>query len=479
MIPTLCSDIRGGEYLTEITAEAFYCPNEDAIVRGRDGQQAPGPDGTVIMTAVCSLCGGKVRKVVFPDEEPSPESPAAPSLLTMPEPGLVKQVEGTVFPTLGTDSSIGTIQRPSPKFWNAYAKAVSLKLPPEFLKNIDTVASLSWYSYLDDAQKQALLDRFRDSGTLEIPDDAFGIARANPKEGGASAMSGTEMSAAALSEVSGFARILASPEIMLLASRFWDAKEYDADYDGMHLSVRLRDWETSPFEKGSERSRAKGEIHEVRATVGGLPIAVLTAQWSTADGLVDRSSKYMSKPPDAFELVLHEFGYYSHQSFKSYIKYTGPDLAAAIERILMDAPANVGHIWLRGGVIGYTLEGGGAEDWPDAGPHTTMIDAAKLPKSFLAPFWKAPIVKKGKKLKEIPIEESDLERIQAKIDAKEAQFNRYIEKLYADDIELAKKLDLSPVGVAKLMGDKDYEQLLKERDDLMWAEAPTTSLEPR
>ena len=462
---------------------------DDAIVRGIDAQESPGPDNTTIVTATCALCGGKVRKIIFPDEKVPPEPPATPQPPpAVPPPELVKQVEGTPFPTIGTDSSVGTIQRPSPKFWDAYARAVSMKLPPEFLKNIDTVASLSWYSYLDDKQKQGFIDRFKEAGTLEIPDDAFDITRNNPKAEGASAMSGTEKSAAALSEVSGFARILDSSEVMGLAIRFWDAREYDADYEGMHLSVRLHDWETRPFEKGAEKSRAKGEIHEVRATVGGIPIALLGSRWKNEDPgeggqdipWIKRPDKYMSKPPPAFTLTLYDAGYYSHKDYKSFVKHPSPVLAAAIERILMSAPTNVGHIWLKDDVIGYTLKGGGTswKPWLKPEGHEIMFETTKLPKKFIAPFWKAPIVRKGKPIKEIPVEESDLERIQAKIDAKEAGFNKYIEKLYEDDNELAKKLDLSPVGVAKLMGDKEYEALLKQRDEIMWAEAPTASLEP-
>ena len=111
--------------------------------------------------------------------------------------------------------------------------------------------------------------------------------------------------------------------------------------------------------------------------------------------------------------------------------------------------------------------------WPKPDEYGIMFETAKLPKRFIAPFWKAPVVRKGKPIKEIVVEESDLERVQAKIDAKETEFNKYIEKLFDDDIELAKKLELSPLAVARLMGDTEYEALLKRRDELMWAEVPT------
>jgi hypothetical protein len=398
----------------------------------------------------------------------------------VPEPELVKQVEGTPFPTVGLESQTGTIQRPSPKFWDAYARAVSMKLPPEMVRNIDTVASLSWYNYLDDKQKQDFIDRFTETGSLEIPDDAFDITRNNPKAEGVSAMSGTEKSAAALSEVTGFARMLDSPELMGLAIRFWDAKEYDADYEGMHLSVRLHDWETRPFEKGAEKSRAKGEIHEVRATVGGVPVAELQSLWPDKDKFISRPNKYMMKPPARFKLTLYDAGYYSHSAFKSFVKHPSPVLAVAIERILMDAPTNVGHIWLKDDVIGYSLKGGGTAwlPWSKPDEHKIMFETTKLSKKFIAPFWKAPIVRKGKPIKELPMEESDLDRVQAKIDAKELVFTKYIEKLYVDDVELGKKLEMGPTDVARLMGDTEYEDLLKQRDELMWAELPTATLEP-
>lgn len=481
---TLCS--RGGEYLTEITADAFYCPKDDAIVRGKDSQQAPGPDKTVMVSATCSLCGAKVYKTIYPDEGVPPAPPAMPQppQAPAPQPELAKQVEDGLFPTPGTDAYVGTIQRPTPVFWDAYAKVLSKKLPPEMLGNISTVASLSWYNYLTDGQKQGFLDRFKETGILEVPDDTFDITRRNPKGEGASAMSGTERSAAALSEASGFARILDSPEIMGLAIRFWDAKEYDADYEGMHLTVRMQDFVTSPFEKGVEKSRARGEICEVRATVGGVPVARLQSLWPGEQEDVDegeqpfvgRPNRYMVKPPARFKLSLYDAGYYSHSDYKSFVKHPSPVLAAAIQRILMSAPTDVGHISFKDDAIIYSHSterlGVIRSGWPNADEHEIMFQAAKLPKSFIGPFWKPPVVRKGKPIKEIPVEESDLERIQARIDAKETDFNRYIEKLYQDDNDLAMKLDLSPVGVARLMGDGEYEILLKQRDELMWAEAP-------
>ena len=296
-------------------------------------------------------------------------------------------------------------------------------------------------------------------------------------------MSGTERSAAALSEVSGFARILDSPEITGLAIRFWDAKEYDADYEGMHLSVRLHDWVTTPFMKGAEKSRAKGEIIQVRATVGGIPIAELEAQWPRTDKQEDelhtheqRPGRYVSKPPERFELMLYDAGYYSHSEYKSFVKHPSPVLAAAIERILMAGPTDLGHISLKDDVIAY--HGKRTDKWVDAREYLLLIPVKDTPKRFVNPFWKPPVIRKGKQVEEIPIEESDLERIQGKIDVKETAFNKYIEKLYEDDAELAKKLDLSPVGVAKLIGDNEYEALLKQRDEIMWSEAPTASLGP-
>jgi len=475
--------------VTEITVEAFYCSKDDSIVRGKDAHESPGPDKSILVTATCTLCGGKVYKTVYPDESVPPAPPATPQPPpAVPEPELVKQVEGTPFPTVGLESQTGTIQRPSPKFWDAYARAVSMKLPPEMVRNIDTVASLSWYNYLDDKQKQGFIDRFTETGSLEIPDDAFDITRNNPKAEGVSAMSGTEKSAAALSEVSGFARMLDSPELMGLAIRFWDAKEYDADYEGMHLTVRLHDWTTRPFEKGAEKSRAKGEIHEVRATVGGVPIAELSSLWpgeaedvdEGKQAFVHRPDRYMVKPPVRFKLKLWDAGYYSHKDYKSFVKHPSPVLAAVIERILMSAPTNVGHIWLKDDVIGYSLKGGGTswKPWLKPDEHEIMFEAAKLPKKFIAPFWKAPIVRKGKPIKELPMEESDLDRVQAKIDAKELVFTKYIEKLYIDDVELGKKLEMGPTDVARLMGDTEYEDLLKQRDELMWAELPVAKLEP-
>jgi len=457
-------------------------------VRGIGAQQSPGPDKTVMVTATCSLCGGKVYKTLYPDEGAPPAPPAMPqpTLAPAPQPELAKQVEGGPFPTPGTDTYVGTPQRPTSVFWDAYAKELSKKLPPEMVRNISTVASLSWYNYLTDEQKQGFLDRFKESGTLEIPDDAFNIPRTNPKEGRASAMSGTEKSAAALSEASGFARIVDSPEIMGLAIRFWDAKEYDADYDGMHLSVRLHDWVSSPFEKGAEKSRVKGEIHEVRATVGGVPVALLESLWPDEHGVTrievlrTRPDRYMTKPPVMFKLTLYDAGYYSHSEYKSFVKHPSPVLAAAIERILMTGPAELGHISLKDDVISYSLikssnrlSPWASPEWNKPEGHAITFQSVNLRKSFISPFWKAPLVRKGKPIKEIPVEESDLERIQAKIDAKETDFNRYIEKLYQDDNDLAMKLDLSPVGVAKLMGDTEYEALLKQRDELMWAEVPT------
>jgi len=279
--------------------------------------------------------------------------------------------------------------------------------------------------------------------------------------------------------------MLDSPELMGLAIRFWDAREYDADYEGMHMSVRLHDWTTSPFEKGAEKSRAKGEIHEVRAAVGGVPVALLQSLWpgkiSDRDELIDRPSRYMPKPPERFKLTLYDGGYYSHSDFKSFIKHPSPVLAAAIERILMSAPTNVGHIWLKDDVIGYTLKGGGTswKPWLKPDKHGVMFNTTKVSKKFIAPFWKAPIVRKGKPIKELPMEESDLDRVQAKIDAKELVFTKYIEKLYVDDVELGKKLEMGPTDVARLMGDTEYEDLLKQRDELMWAELPVAKLEPQ
>jgi len=57
-------------------------------------------------------------------------------------------------------------------------------------------------------------------------------------------------------------------------------------------------------------------------------------------------------------------------------------------------------------------------------------------------------------------------------------FTKYIEKLYVDDVELGKKLEMGPTDVARLMGDTEYEDLLKQRDELMWAELPVAKLEP-
>jgi hypothetical protein len=464
--------------MTEITVEAFYCPKDDAIVRGKDEQRTPGPDKSVLVTATCSMCGTKVYKTIYPDESVPPAPPATPQPpAPVPQPELVKQVEGTQFPTVGVESQVGTIQRPSPKFWDAYAKAVSMKLPPEFVRNIDTVASLSWYNYLDDKQKQDFIDRFKETGTLEIPDDSFDITRNNPKAEGVSAMSGTEKSAAALAEVSGFARILESTEVMGLAIRFWSAKEYDADYDGIHMSVRLHDWEHTPYARGSEVSRSKGEILSVRATVGGIPIAGLFAQWNRHSKLAgeeesygERQSKYMKLPPERFQLTLYDAGYYSHLGYKSFIKHPSPVLAAAIQRILMGAPVELGSISLVENRIDSHFPHQKHALWIDSQPFTLIIQPKKLPKGFIKPFWKPPVVRKGKEIVEVPIEERDLDRIQAQIMKKEKVFNKYIEKLYEGDVELGKKLELDPLGVAKLMGDTEYEKLLKQRDEAMWAE---------
>ena len=70
----------------------------------------------------------------------------------------------------------------------------------------------------------------------------------------------------------------------------------------------------------------------------------------------------------------------------------------------------------------------------------------------------------------------ELERIEAAIDAKEAMLVKYIERLYEGDVELAKKLDPSPLDIARLMGDKEYEGLLERRARLAEAEPPVALL---
>jgi len=66
-----------------ITAEAFYCPKCDAIVRGKNEHERTKPDGTKIITGFCSLCNTKVKKTIRPEtewREPAPPENVTPAM---------------------------------------------------------------------------------------------------------------------------------------------------------------------------------------------------------------------------------------------------------------------------------------------------------------------------------------------------------------------------------------------------------------
>ena len=49
-----------------ITVEAFYCPNCDLIVRGRESQEVTRPGGITEITGFCTMCDSPVKKRIHP-----------------------------------------------------------------------------------------------------------------------------------------------------------------------------------------------------------------------------------------------------------------------------------------------------------------------------------------------------------------------------------------------------------------------------
>lgn len=68
--------------------------------------------------------------------------------------------------------------------------------------------------------------------------------------------------------------------------------------------------------------------------------------------------------------------------------------------------------------------------------------------------------------------EAEYDALQKAIDQKEEEYIPLIEKLYIDDVELAKQLEPDPFTVARLKGDDEYEPLLEKRSKLMWVVEP-------
>ena len=66
-----------------ITAEAFYCAKDNAIVRGKDTKCSQGRNGTMTVTGLCTLCGAKVRKRIKQEREltipPAPDTKIDPA----------------------------------------------------------------------------------------------------------------------------------------------------------------------------------------------------------------------------------------------------------------------------------------------------------------------------------------------------------------------------------------------------------------
>jgi len=409
------------------TAETFFCRKCDAIVRGKNSESSPGPDGATWFKGQCSVCGATVHKAVYPENG-----------LASPQPQ----------PPHGSKDKFGGIpERPSAVFWAVYQRAVAELLPEGMHPNTLRVASALWYNYLKKDQKLALIKEFEDTGKVTIPLEALEFQRKNPQ---------VRQNPGKLSAES-------KRSIDFLTKMFWKCKVATRSVDGWRLVVE------------TVGNPDLGECISSVIRADSIVICTLSPQFGSRAKTRTGGFrfKYEPKPPRDYLLSLWDMGLYDHWMYKSPVVNKSLVIVGVLMQLLKNAPVSaLGKVSYQKGIISYSQTSVSAYSWPEPEPLELLLPGRKMPKELVKNFWVEPVVEQLEMPQEVvaDIPETDLSAIQIQIDAKEQAYTAYIEKLYVDDPELARQKDLDPLAVARLMGDKEYEDLLRRRDELMWAE---------
>ena len=392
--------------------EVFFCHKCNALRRGKDITSGPGlMSGYLVIEANCSICGKRVYKgkyVELPVEE-------IPPVTGLPH---ASHVPG------------GYADRPSPVLWTEFIRVVAEVLPDKLKANATKVASVVWYEHLTVNQRRDIILGFERSGKVSVPLDSLDFARKGPRSKKA------RPNPAPLDAK--------AKEVMaIVVDNFWKMKPCHTTIYGWEITA----------------DRVKDDLYSDAPTnkmvlyAGDHYIAALLPDYQLP----------------GFKLVLSDCLLYSHKDFKSLVKNPSYVVLGLFILLIQRSPVKgLGRIVFKNGVLSYQ-DAQGQSLWSAPPTLTLDLGLAMLPKNLSRVLTGEMVDLPGAEYRKMPV--TELEAVQRELDAKTEVLNEYIERFTLGDPQAAEACPLDLLTVARMMGDKEYEQMLRLRDELMMQES--------
>jgi hypothetical protein len=149
-----------------MTIEVFFCEKGNKLVRGVQVKRKEIANGMVEYTASCpEHPTERLKKIDLPHSW----TPTSTQMIEAPD---------SDIPYASVPANPGTIDEPSPSFWEVMTKAVMLQLPEKAKGNAAELVVLAWQNELSSDEKQELLDHFARTGTVSLSYEG----RKNPEQ---------------------------------------------------------------------------------------------------------------------------------------------------------------------------------------------------------------------------------------------------------------------------------------------------------
>jgi len=443
--------------------ELFICPAQDKIVRGTDIISSPDAQNPEKLSGKCPLCGAAIEKPVIHRDKTTKnaEEPHVTHLLVMPELDvheLLKKFDGRGL--AGTDSAMGSTEKPSGTFWTGFVESIRAELPDAEKQKAENLAVMAWYGEMSEEQRQVVLDRFRDTGEIKAEE----TARKNPQPS---------------SLPSGLASNV-MPKVNFI-NAFWRLE----DYEEIGINVGLPNFKVS-VEHPSYSSKSP-EFHEAAGYINNMMFFKIELK-----ELSREDATKFKKPP--FVLTLYDFGMYGRigpnkKITPSPVKNPPALYAGLLQLVTLKLPFNStlpaakqpakriaftnspGYVDVDGNNIGFRFRNGRYAEWSVGEPFEITLKQEDMPD--FTERWYRGITQALKIEKTVAAPpESEIEGVQLKIEEKEARYEKYLEDLIENDPEAYREKNVDFYDIAALVGEQElseYDALMRKRDELQSA----------
>ena len=424
--------------------ELFICPAQDKIVRGTDIIYSPDAQNPEKLSGKCPLCGAAIEKPVIHRDKTTKnaEEPHATHLLVMPKLDvheLLKKFDGRGL--AGTDSAMGSIEKPSGLFWTGFVDSIRAELPDAEKQKAENLAVMAWYGEMSEEQRQVVLDRFRDTGEIKAED----MPRTNPTKPSPSS------------------HPIAFSNLTEFIDAFWSLIDYEAT-DDPHFKVTV---------EHPSYSSESPEFHEAAGYINNMMFFKIELK-----ELSREDATKFKKPP--FVLTLYDFGMYGRIGPNKKITPSPvknpPQIYADILGLITlmiktETNRSIGYVDVDGNNIGFRFRNGRYAEWSVGEPFEITLKQEDMP-DFTERWYRGitQALTIGKTVAAPP--ESEIEGVQLKIEEKEARYEKYLEDLIENDPEAYREKNVDFYDIAALVGEQElseYDALMRKRDELQSA----------